>query len=207
MANEDEKAPEAEETSPASHQPEAAPPKPEAEAEAAAAGEPGEPEPESGKQTPLPEREQDADEDEEQVASAPSSRPAPAPAPRRAPAHAHAADAHAHDDHGLAHVTPVRLLVGVLAALLVLTVITVLVTKVDLGGQWNLVVAMVIATIKAGLVVAYFMHLRWDKLFHTLVFLSSVLFLILFLALALTDRQEYQPNIDLLEQQQAQSGG
>jgi cytochrome c oxidase subunit 4 len=115
----------------------------------------------------------------------------------------HAPDAH-HEEHGIAHVTPLTLLFAVLGALLVLTVITVAVTKVDLGGQWNLVVAMVIATIKAGLVVTYFMHLRWDRTFNVLVFLSSVLFLILFISLALTDRKEYQRTIDTLEQQQAQ---
>jgi cytochrome c oxidase subunit 4 len=102
----------------------------------------------------------------------------------------------------LAHVTPVQLLAVILGILLVLTVITVAVTKVDLGGQWNLVVAMVIATIKASLVVSYFMHLRWDRTFNLLVFLSGVLFLILFLSLTLTDRKEYQPTIELLEQTQ-----
>ncbi len=117
-------------------------------------------------------------------------------------AHAHAAGAAAHEEHGLAHVTPVQLLAVILTILLVLTVITVAVTKVDLGGQWNLVVAMVIATIKASLVVSYFMHLRWDRTFNLLVFLSGVLFLILFLSLTLTDRKEYQPTIELLEQTQ-----
>jgi cytochrome c oxidase subunit 4 len=108
---------------------------------------------------------------------------------------AHAADEHG---HGLAHTTPVQLLVGVCTGLLVLTVITVMVTKVDLGGQGNLIVAMVIATIKAAMVVTYFMHLRWDKRFNLLAFLSGVLFLILFLSMALTDRKEYQESIDAL---------
>ncbi|HLV21489.1 MAG TPA: cytochrome C oxidase subunit IV family protein [Polyangiaceae bacterium] len=109
-------------------------------------------------------------------------------------------DGHAHalapEHHGLAHVTPLSLLLGIFAALVVLTVVTVAVTKVDLGAQGNLVVAMIIATIKAGLVVTYFMHLRWDRTFHTLLFLGSLLFVLLFLGLALTDRQEYQPLID-----------
>src|SRR5690606_460271 len=107
--------------------------------------------------------------------------------------HAHAT---AHEHHGLAHVTPISLLFGIFGALVVLTVVTVAVTKVDLGAQGNLVVAMVIATIKAGLVVTYFMHLRWDRTFHVLLFLGSLLFVLLFLGLAITDRQEYQPSID-----------
>jgi caa(3)-type oxidase subunit IV len=68
--------------------------------------------------------------------------------------------------------------------------------SVDLGSQGNLVVAMVIATIKAGLVVAFFMHLVWDKKLHLILFLTSVLFLILFLSLSVNDRGEYQPDID-----------
>ena len=115
-------------------------------------------------------------------------------------ASAHAGTAAAHQEHhGLSHTTPVRLLLAVFGALMVLTIATVVVRGIDLGGQGNLIVAMAIATVKAGLVVAYFMHLRWDRTFHVLVFLSSLLFLILFLAVSLTDRREYQPSIDRLE--------
>lgn len=117
----------------------------------------------------------------------------------------HGAVAHAHDDHGLAHTTPVVLLLGVLGALMVLTVITVAVTSIDLGAQLNLVVAMVIATIKAGLVVMFFMHLVWDKKLHLILFLTSVLFLILFLSLSVTDRGEYQPDIDFFQTSEPQT--
>lgn len=119
---------------------------------------------------------------------------------------AHGGDAHAaggHDDHGLAHTTPVSLLVGILGALMFLTILTVVVTKVDLGSQGNLVVAMVIATIKAGLVVTFFMHLLWDKKFHLILFLTSVLFLILFMSLSLNDRSEYENDIELYRAAQA----
>ena len=119
-----------------------------------------------------------------------------APAKAAEPAHGGHGDAAAHADHGLAHTTPVSMLVGILAALMVLTVLTVSVTSVDLGAQGNLVVAMVIATIKAGLVVAFFMHLVWDKKLHLILFLTSVLFLILFLSLSVNDRGEYQHDID-----------
>ncbi len=114
-----------------------------------------------------------------------------------------AAVAHGHGEHhGLAHTTPVKLLVGVLAALMVLTVITVAVTSVDLGASGNLVVAMVIATIKAALVVTFFMHLVWDKKLHLILFLISVLFLILFLSMTVADRGEYQPDIDYFQKMQ-----
>jgi cytochrome c oxidase subunit 4 len=115
-------------------------------------------------------------------------------------------DEHELDEHhGLAHTTPVSLLVAVLTGLLLLTIVTVAVTKFDLGSQGNLMVAMVIATIKAALVVTYFMHLRWDRKVHLVLFLSSVLFVILFLSMALTDRSEYQKSIDQLEEVQANS--
>ncbi|MBX3130877.1 MAG: cytochrome C oxidase subunit IV family protein [Polyangiaceae bacterium] len=158
--------------------------------------------------------EDDGDEDDGDEAPAASDAPPPAAAKTTATKRASVPAAKAggayrerpaaHDPHhGLAHVMPVKLLVGVLAVLLVLTVATVAVTSVDLGSQWNLVVAMVIATIKAVLVCAFFMHLIWDRKFNLLVFMSSVLFLALFLGLALTDRREYQKDIDQRETDQA----
>jgi cytochrome c oxidase subunit 4 len=113
-------------------------------------------------------------------------------------AHGHGHGAHADDEH-FAHTSPMFLLVGVLAALTILTILTVAVTGVDLGGQGNFVVAMIIATIKAALVMAYFMHMAWDKKFNVVVFLSSFLFVILFLTMALTDRREYQHAIDMFQ--------
>ncbi|HWP06394.1 MAG TPA: cytochrome C oxidase subunit IV family protein [Polyangiaceae bacterium] len=121
--------------------------------------------------------------------------------------HAHGAEGHGdgHDDHGLAHTTPVSLLVGILAVLLVLTVLTVTVTSFDLGAEGNLVVAMIIATIKAALVVTFFMHLFWDKKFHLILFLTSVLFVILFLSMTITDRGEYDRDVEAFRAAQAQA--
>ncbi|MES1183029.1 MAG: cytochrome C oxidase subunit IV family protein [Myxococcales bacterium] len=118
--------------------------------------------------------------------------------------HAHG-DAHAHGaDHGLAHTMPLPLLFGVLGALLALTVATVAVTSFDLGAQGNLIVAMAIATVKAALVCVFFMHLLWDKKFNAVLFLTSVLFLILFLSMTTTDRGEYQHLVDEYRAQQLQ---
>src|SRR4051812_1610504 len=105
----------------------------------------------------------------------------------------------AHADHGLAHTMPVWMLLAVLGCLMGLTVLTVSVTSFDLGSQGNLIVAMVIATIKAALVVTFFMHLLWDKKFHLILFLTAVLFVVLFLSMSITDRGEYQRNIDLYQ--------
>ena len=120
--------------------------------------------------------------------------------------HAHAHDdGHGHgghDGHGLAHTTPVSLLFGILGALLVLTIATVAVTAIDLGAQGNLIVAMIIATVKALLVCTFFMHLLWDKKFNLVLFLTSVLFLILFLSMTTADRGETQHLIDEYRAQQ-----
>jgi len=116
------------------------------------------------------------------------------------------ADGHSgHTDHGLAHTMPVWMLVAVLGALMGLTILTVSVTSFDLGSQGNLIVAMVIATIKAALVVTFFMHLLWDKKFHLILFLTAVLFVVLFLSMSITDRGEYQKNIDLYQSTTAAS--
>lgn len=105
---------------------------------------------------------------------------------------------HAHDEeHGaLGHVLPVRILAGVFIALLFLTVITVLVAKVDFGNHSiNLAIAMLIATIKASLVVLYFMHLRYDRLFHSIILISALLGAFLFVGFALVDRGQYEQDV------------
>jgi cytochrome c oxidase subunit IV len=101
--------------------------------------------------------------------------------------------AHAHHDHP--HVVPLWMLGGVLAALLFLTVVTVAVTYVDLGN-FNIMAAMLIAVVKAALVVLYFMHLRWDSPFNSVILISSLLFVAIFMSFALLDSGEYQKNID-----------
>lgn len=101
----------------------------------------------------------------------------------------------AHDEHGhgLAHVASIKTLVATGGTLLVLTLITVLATKVDFGGSSiNLAVAMVIAVTKATLVVLFFMHLRYDRLFHSVVFVSAILAACLFVGFTMMDSGQYQ---------------
>lgn len=102
-------------------------------------------------------------------------------------------DAHDdHDDHGLAHTASVRVLLATGGSLLFLTLVTVLATKVDFGANINLAVAMLIAVIKATLVVLFFMHLKYDKIFHTVVFMSAILAATLFVGFTLMDSSQYQ---------------
>ena len=93
--------------------------------------------------------------------------------------------------HGVAHVAPLKMLVTVFAALVVLTVITGGASMFDFG-EFNLLVALAIAVVKASLVVLFFMHLLWDKPFNAIVFVGCLVFVGLFLGLALLDSTQYQ---------------
>src|SRR3954464_10490079 len=103
---------------------------------------------------------------------------------------------HHHDDHGhghgLAHVATMKTLIGTGGTLLILTIVTVLATKIDFGANINLAIAMVIAVTKATLVVLFFMHLRYDRLFHTVVFVSAICAASLFVGFTLMDTGQYQ---------------
>jgi len=69
----------------------------------------------------------------------------------------------------------------VFGILLVLTMITVLVSYVNFGNPLiNILIAMLIATLKANLVAAYFMHLRWEtKLVKAFAAISMPILLLL----------------------------
>ena len=106
--------------------------------------------------------------------------------------------AHDHDPNSFAHPAPVKLLINVFIALVALTVLTLVLATIDLGplrpfGFW---IAMLIATAKATLVMAIFMHMYWDKSFNILVFLSSLFFVVLFIGMTLMDTGHYKDNID-----------
>jgi cytochrome c oxidase subunit IV len=65
-----------------------------------------------------------------------------------------------HGGHGHHDVSKeVRKYLLVFGALMVGTVLTVWASYFDFGGHWNIVVALIIATAKASLVAAFFMHL------------------------------------------------
>ncbi|MCH8805302.1 MAG: cytochrome C oxidase subunit IV family protein [Planctomycetes bacterium] len=104
----------------------------------------------------------------------------------------HADDGRPHPSVG--HMVPVRILVTVALALLVLTGVTVAVSLIPLG-RMNLLVALVIAVIKGSLVVMYFMHLRYDRPINAIILVSSLVFLALFIGLAMMDSMEYQDEI------------
>jgi cytochrome c oxidase subunit IV len=103
---------------------------------------------------------------------------------------------HDHHDHGIAHTASVKVLVGTFGALIFMTVLTVVIAKgIDLGPSLNLAIAMAIATIKATLVVLFFMHLKYDKVFHSVLLIGGILAAALFVGFALMDRGQYQDTV------------
>jgi cytochrome c oxidase subunit 4 len=107
-------------------------------------------------------------------------------------------DAHEHVDDGAvhAHISSVPFYVAVFIGLLCLTVATVGQSYVDLGKA-NLIFVILIATLKASLVVTFFMHLKWDNKFNALIFLSTIFFIGVFFAYTLNDtdkRGELDPD-------------
>ncbi|MCB0338068.1 MAG: cytochrome C oxidase subunit IV family protein [Bdellovibrionales bacterium] len=66
------------------------------------------------------------------------------------------------DPHDLGHIVPFKIYVRVLSLLIILTAITVGAAYFDFGN-WNLVVAMIIASVKATLVAMFFMHLKFES--------------------------------------------
>ena len=86
------------------------------------------------------------------------------------------------------HILPLKLYINVGLALLVLTIVTVAVSRVHLGPL-NMVVAMLIAGSKAMLVALFFMHLKYDNKLFLTVFISGILFLVLFIVFTMFDTE------------------
>ncbi|MBI4953678.1 MAG: cytochrome C oxidase subunit IV family protein [Myxococcales bacterium] len=108
------------------------------------------------------------------------------------------AGAHGHgDDHP--HVLSAGVLLGTGGTLLVLTVVTVVAARQDFG-RLNLVIALAIATLKASLVAAFFMHLKYENRFYLLVLASSLVFLAVMVGLIVFATTHYQQDIRAYEE-------
>jgi len=104
----------------------------------------------------------------------------------------HAEHGHGHEGPGgdhVPHVLPMKVYFATWGTLLFFTVVTVAASYLDLGHTGNLLVALLIATIKASVVALIFMHLLWDQKFHTIIFIFSVLFLAIFIGFTMFDTQ------------------
>ncbi|MFK8114912.1 MAG: cytochrome C oxidase subunit IV family protein [Rubripirellula sp.] len=109
------------------------------------------------------------------------------------------AHGHSDDGHDFAHPMPIPVLLGVFFALTFLTIVTVAQASFDFGS-WDIMIVMVIATIKATLVMAFFMHMAFDKPFNVIIFLGSFIFVGLFVIFTLSDSQltsgSFEPTLD-----------
>jgi len=88
---------------------------------------------------------------------------------------------HSHSEEH--HVTPNKTYLVVWGVLMVLTVFTVYVSRLDFG-TFNMVIAMVVASVKATAVALFFMHLKYEDSI-TWIFALFPLFL-LFLLIGMT---------------------
>ena len=85
------------------------------------------------------------------------------------------------------HISSLKLYIGIWLALLAGTLLTVQVANIDLG-VFNGIVALTIATIKATLVVLFFMHVKYSHEKMTrVVIVSAILWLLILLSLSMAD--------------------
>ena len=84
------------------------------------------------------------------------------------------------------HITPLWIYLAVFAALVVGTILTVLAAYADLGIL-NTPVALLIAGIKAVLVILFFMHVKYSTRLTWVVVIASFFRLALLFALTLVD--------------------
>ena len=81
------------------------------------------------------------------------------------------AHAHGHDVKA-----EVRRYMIVFGALIVGTILTVAVSKIDFGGHWNIIVGLIIASIKGFLVAGFFMHLISERIMVYTILIATVFF-------------------------------
>jgi cytochrome c oxidase subunit 4 len=81
------------------------------------------------------------------------------------------------------HILSVTLLTMIWILLLILTFVTYKVSHIDLG-YYNVLAALSIATCKAGLVILFFMHLKYES--NIIKYMVFIAFLILAIFIGLT---------------------
>ncbi|MDZ4860166.1 MAG: cytochrome C oxidase subunit IV family protein [Candidatus Hydrogenedentes bacterium] len=95
-------------------------------------------------------------------------------------------DSHAHDGAHGHTIVPIKVYVVTGIALAVLMLLTVAAAYIDLGSM-NAVVAMVIAIIKAGLIVLFFMNVKYSTRLTWIFVASAFFWLFILLGMFLPD--------------------
>ena len=88
------------------------------------------------------------------------------------------------------------MLFAVFFSLIFLTILTVVTSGLEMPHAFHFPIAMIIASMKAFLVCAFFMHMWWDKGFNIMLFFTPLLFASLFIGMTLMDTDHYQDTID-----------
>jgi len=85
------------------------------------------------------------------------------------------------------HIVPVRIYVTIFLALLVGTTLTVMAAFYDFPWQFNTIIALTIASVKATLVVLYFMHVRYSSRLVWVIVAAALFWMAILFALTLSD--------------------
>jgi cytochrome c oxidase subunit 4 len=85
------------------------------------------------------------------------------------------------------HIVPVKVYFAIFLALLVGTALTVLAAFVDFPWRLNTIVALTIASIKATLVVLYFMHVRYSPRLVWVIVASALFWMGILFAFTFSD--------------------
>jgi cytochrome c oxidase subunit 4 len=85
------------------------------------------------------------------------------------------------------HIVPVRVYLAIFLALMVGTAVTVIAAFYDFPWQLNTIIALTIASIKATLVVLYFMHVRYSSRLIWVIVASALFWLGLLFAFTFSD--------------------
>ena len=91
------------------------------------------------------------------------------------------------DQPSEAHIVATATYAAVWAALLALLAATIAVAKLQLLARYSVLGSLAIATVKAGLVLAFFMHLKYEKRFLKGLLLLTLSALTLFIGMTFVD--------------------
>jgi cytochrome c oxidase subunit IV len=85
------------------------------------------------------------------------------------------------------HIVSVKIYLAIFLALLLGTFLTVMAAFYDFPWRLNTIIALTIASIKATLVVLYFMHVRYSSRLVWVIVTSALFWLAILFALTLSD--------------------
>jgi len=86
------------------------------------------------------------------------------------------------------HVLPIRVYLLTFLALMGLMALTAFLSTVPMGHDVNTLIALLIAGVKATLVLLFFMHLKYESyVLSTVVFVAGLFWLLIFFGLTIVD--------------------